>query len=162
MLISGVALLSATTGHAAHYGTLPAEPVSSSATLTISDHAPACTNLQAKCIETSGAERAYPVADGDRITLNWTNDAEVTDGIIRFGNLYLPLDGAMNRPATPVTIEVELAASKTPPQILVEYSGTRRHVPLTPGTWQKVSIYNPDEQVLYVRLDLPRETASPN
>lgn len=155
-------MLYAGAGHAAHYGTSPAEPASTSPTLTISDHVPLCTNPKSKCIETSGAVRAYPVADGDRITLNWTNDAEVTDGIIRLGNLYLPLDGTMNRPATPVTMEVELPTLDHTAQVIVEYSGTRHHVPLSTGTWQKVSIYNPNQQILYLRFDLPAATASPN
>jgi hypothetical protein len=161
-LISGAALLCAGAGHAAHYGTLPVEPAPTSAMFTISDHAPLCTNPDARCIETSGAERAYPVADGDRITLNWTNDAEIADGIIRFGNLYLPLNGATNGSATPVTMEIELAASNPPAQVIVEYGGTRHHVPLTPGAWQKVSVYNPNEQVLYLRFELARTTTSPN
>ena len=154
--------LYAVAGHSAHYGTAPTEPASNSATLTISDHAPLCANPQGTCIETSGAVRAYPVANGDRITLNWTNDAQVTDGIIRFGNLYLPLSGATNGSVTPVTIEVESAASGGEAQVIVEYSGTRHHVPLSIGIWQKVSIYNPNEQTLYLRFDLPGATASPN
>jgi hypothetical protein len=161
-LISGVAFLCAAAVHAAHYGTLPVAPASTSATLTISDHAPACTDPRANCIETSGAVRAYPVANGDRITLNWTNDTEIADGIIRFGNLYLPLSGATNGSATPVTVELELANSNPPVQVIVEYSGTRHHVPLTPGAWQRISIYNPNEQVLYLRFEPPRATASPN
>lgn len=148
--------------HAAHYGTSPAEPVPTSPTLTISDHITLCTNPTSQCTETTGAVRAYPVADGDRITLNWTNDAEAIDGIIRFGNLYLPLNTAIGGPATPVTMEVELPKSDRTAQVIVEYSGTRHHVPLSPGTWQKISIYNPNEQNLYLRFDLPEATAPPN
>jgi hypothetical protein len=38
----------------------------------------------------------------------------------------------------------------------VEYAGTRHHVPLPPGTWQPVTLYNPDERIIYLRLELPR------
>lgn len=119
-----------------------------------------CTDPKPNCIETTDATHAYPVANGDRITLHWSNDAEATDGVIRLGNLYLPLLNATRNSVAPISLEIELPTSNHSAQIVVEYSGTHHHVPLTPGTWQPLSIYNPSEQVVYLRLDLPA-TPSP-
>ncbi len=52
-----------------------------------------CVSQHGIASETTGAVRAYPVADGDRITLNWSNDPDQVDGLIHLGKLYLPLDG---------------------------------------------------------------------
>ena len=139
--------------YCAHYGTSSPQ-VATSPTLSISDHLPMCTDPSARCIETTSAVRAFPVASGDRITLNWTNGPEATDGVIRLGNLFLPLSEATGSSVGPVSLEVELPTEDHTAQVIVEYSGTRHHVPLTPGTWQPLSIYNPNEQTLYLRLDL--------
>jgi hypothetical protein len=146
----------------AQYGTAPIQATPTSPTLSISDHLPLCTDAKARCIETKSAVRAYPVANGDRITLHWSNDSSATYGVIRLGQLYLPLSEATSAPVTPVTLEVELPDSNHTAQVIVDYSGTRHHVPLTPGVWQPLSIYNPDEQIVYVRFDLPLASPPPN
>jgi hypothetical protein len=108
-------------------------------------------------VETTGAVRAYPVADGDRITLNWSNDPDQLDGVIHLGKLYLPLGGDAWNSTSPVTLELVLPTDAAP-AVIVDYAGTRHHVPLAPGAWQPITIYNPDERSIYLRLELPRHT----
>ena len=153
-VIVGAAFIACSLAQAAHYGTLPApNETSATPTLSISSNPPACADGGPNCIGTAPDAQAYPVADGDRITLQWTNDAAVTYGVIRLGRLYLPLSEATGVAITPVTLQIELR--KHAARVVVEYSGTSHHVPLTPDVWQPLHVYNPDERILYVRLDLP-------
>jgi hypothetical protein len=153
-VIVAAAFIACSLAQAAHYGTLPApSETSTTPSLSISSNLPACADGGPNCIGTAPDAQAYPVADGDRITLQWTNDAAVTYGVIRLGRLYLPLSEATGVAITPVTLQIELGKHAT--QVLVEYSGTSHHVPLTPNVWQPLRIYNPEERILYVRLDLP-------
>jgi hypothetical protein len=94
------------------------------------------------------------VADGDRITLYWSNDPDQVDGLIHLGKLYLPLGTEMSSSIAPVTLEIDLP-SDTTATVVVEYAGTRHHVPLAPAAWQPVTLYNPEERIIYLRLDLP-------
>lgn len=107
------------------------------------------------CRETSGTIRSFAVADGDRITLEWTSDAQQRDGLIRLGILYLPLDRLTSSPPGAVALELVLPNDHAPAQIIVGYGDTRHHVPLQPGSWQAISIYDPDERFIYLRFDLP-------
>jgi hypothetical protein len=139
----------------AHYGTSPESPPMTSATLSVSDQPSLCPSTSTNCVETTGAARGYPVVDGDRITLNWSNNPDQVDGVIHLGTLYLPLGTGTWNSNSPVTLHVELPSDATP-AVVVEYAGTRHHVPLAPGTWQPITIYNPDERYIYLRLELPR------
>lgn len=140
---------------AAHYGTQPALTPSTAPTLSITDHPPRCIDSNAMCRETSGMVRSFPVADGDRVTLDWTGNEQKLNGLIRLGHLYLPLDAQAHPADGSVTLEIALPVDHAIPQLIVGYAGTRHHVPLQPGTWQTLSIYDPDERFLYVRFDLP-------
>lgn len=140
---------------AAHYGTQPASTPPLAATLSITDHPPRCVDSKSICRETSGTVRSFPVADGDRVTLDWTSDAQQLDGLIRLGHLYLPLEGQTRPPDGGVRLEMVLSAGKAIPQVIVDYAGTRHHVPLQPGAWQALPIYDPDERIIYLRFDPP-------
>jgi hypothetical protein len=139
--------------HAAHYGTQPATDPPLAPTLSITDHPPRCIDSKVMCRETSGNVRAFTVADGDRIALDWTNDTQELHGLIRLRHLYLPLDGLARPPDGAVTLEIVLPGGGAIPQVVVSYAGTRHHVPLQPGAWQALSIYDPDERVIYLRFD---------
>jgi len=140
---------------AAHYGTQPALTPPLAPTLSITDHPPRCVDSNTICRETSGTVRSFPVADGDRVTLDWTSDTQQLDGLIRLGHLYLPLEDQTRPPDGGVTLEMVLSAGKAIPQVIVGYAGTRHHVPLQPGAWQALSIYDPDERIIYLRFDPP-------
>jgi hypothetical protein len=127
--------------------------------LTISEHAPMCTRPAPACVETTSATRAYPVSDGDNITIDWTGQPALLDGTIEVGHLYLPLGIASSAPVTPVTLVLELRSASSASAVVV-YGGTSHHVPLQLHTWQRVTIYNPDERSLYLRLDPPDSHAS--
>ncbi len=151
-------MLAATLGEpalAAHYGTLPPTAPTSSPTLSVSDHRPLCASAKGTCVETTGAVHAYPVSSGDRITLRWSNDPNQIDGVIHIGNLYLPMATDAEASVSPVTLEMHFPTSDGGATVAVEYAGTRHHVPLTPGEWQPISIYDPDERIMYVRFELP-------
>ena len=140
---------------AAHYSTRPALTPPLTPTLSITDHPPRCIDSKAMCRETSGTVSSFPVADGDQITLDWTSDAQQLNGLIRLGHLYLPLDGQTRPPNGGVTLEIVLPGADAIPQVIVGYGGTRHHVPLQTGTWQALSIYDPDERTIFLRLDRP-------
>lgn len=157
MLASWSAVVGADTAVASHYGTSPEPPEATSATLSVSDKPSLCPPPSANCVETTGAARAYTVADGDHITLDWSSDPNQVDGVIHVGKLYLPLDSGTWNSTSPVTLEVELPKDSSP-AVVVEYAGTRHHVPMAVNAWQPVTIYNPDERTIYLRLELPRHT----
>jgi hypothetical protein len=48
------------------------------------------------------------------------------------------------------------SATGTAATVIVEYAGTRHHVPLTTGVWQPITLYNPDERTLYVLFQPPQ------
>jgi hypothetical protein len=133
----------------AHYGTEPPPPPINSAMLRITDQPSLCASSKRDCIETTGATRAYPVADGDRITLFWSSDPNEVDGVIHLGKLFLPLNTRSSTSIAPVTLEVDMPTG-TAATVTVEYAGTRHHAPLTTGVWQPITLYNPDERTLYV------------
>ena len=137
----------------AHYGTTPITPATNGPTLRISDRAPLCPETSAQCIETNGATQTYPVADGDRITIDWTNQPQLLGGVIELGHLYLPLDSASAYASTPITLTVQIPAAHDRAQLIVEYGGTSHHVPLPTNAWQSIGVYNPTERTIYVRLD---------
>ncbi len=143
------------TASAAHYGTSPPTAPASTPTLSVSDHRPLCVSSKGTCVETTGTVRAYPVASGDRITLRWSSDPNEIDGVIKIGNLYLPMGTDTDASVSPVTLEIHFSTSDGGATAAVEYAGTRHHVPLTPGEWQPISIYDPDVRIVYVRLELP-------
>lgn len=140
---------------AAHYGTSPPPSLPTSPTLSVSDHPPQCTSSNGTCVGTTGAVRAYPVATGDRVTLRWSSDATELDGVIQLGNLYLPIGTDSTASISPVTLEVQFPTPDGDATIGVEYAGTWHHVPLTAGEWRPISIYDPNERIVYVRFDLP-------
>jgi hypothetical protein len=154
----GIALFLCIATHdakAAHYGTVLAPTPSSAPTLRISDHPPLCSEPSVNCIETTGATHTYPVADGDHVTIEWTNQPQPIGGVIELGRLYLPLDSTANAyTPTPITLLMQMPADG-PAQVVVEYAATSHHVPLPPHTWQSITVYNPNERVIYVRLDTP-------
>ena len=155
LLVSLGASVLAVAALGAHYGTAPPALPSTSATLSISDHPSLCASSKGNCVETTGATRAYPVSDGDRITLYWSNDPDEIDGVIHLGKLFLPLASETSVSIAPVTLEVDMTADTTA-TVIVEYAGTRHHVPLTPGAWQPITLYNPDQRILYLLLEPPR------
>jgi len=147
----------------AHYGTAPAPTTTDGPTLRVSNHAPLCPPSSTHCIETTGATHAYPVADGDHVTIDWTNQPQLLGGVIEVGHLYLPLDATANgNAATPITLTVQLPADGRRGTLLVEYGGTSHHVPLPPNTWQPITLYNPNERTIYVRLDDSTVSSGPN
>jgi hypothetical protein len=154
LLIAFCAAAASGAAFAAHYGTSPPTAAATSLVLSISDQPSLCAASTGNCIETTGAVRAYPVADGDRITLYWSNDPDQVDGLIHLGKLYLPLDATTSGSIAPVTLEIDLPTD-TAATVVVEYAGTRHHVPLAPRAWQPITLYNPDERIIYLRLDLP-------
>jgi hypothetical protein len=138
----------------AHYGTEPPVPPINSAMLSLTDQPSLCASSKGHCVETTGSTRAYPVADGDRITLFWSSDPDEVDGVIHLGKLFLPLYTQSSTSVAPVTIEVDMPTG-TAATVIVEYAGTRHHVPLTTGVWQPITLYNPDERTLYVLFQPP-------
>ncbi len=58
-----------------------------------------------------------------------------------------------------MTLEIDLPTD-TAATVVVEYAGTRHHVPLAPRAWQPITLYNPDERIIYLRLDLPAAPAA--
>lgn len=157
--VLGVAGLN-TAALGAHYGTTPAAPAINSAMLSISDQPSLCGSSKGNCIETTGATRAYPVTDGDRITLFWSSDPNQVDGVIHLGKLFLPISAQSSTSIAPVTLEVDMPTGIAA-TVIVEYAGTRHHVPLTTGAWQPITLYNPDERTLYVLLQ-PAPQPPPN
>jgi hypothetical protein len=147
----------------AHFGTGPVVPATVAATLRISDHAPLCSANAANCVETTGAMRSYPVVDGDRVTIDWTNQPQLLDGVVEIGHLYLPLGATTNSDAsTPITLTLQIPNDHDHTQLIVEYAGTSHHVPIPPNSWHPVIVYNPSERVLYVRLDDAAASATAN
>lgn len=128
--------------------------------LSITDQPSLCASSKGHCVETTGATRAYPVADGDRVTLYWSNDPNQVDGVIHLGKLFLPINTDLSASILPVTLEVVMPTG-TAATVIVEYAGTRHHVPLTTGAWQPITLYNPDERTLYV-LFSPAPQPPPN
>ena len=110
----------------AHYGTEPAVPPINSAMLSLTDQPSLCASSKGHCVETTGATRAYPVADGDRITLFWSSDPDEVDGVIHLGKLFLPLNTQSSTSVAPVTLEVDMPTG-TAATVIVEYAGTRHH-----------------------------------
>ena len=137
----------------AHYGTTPIVAETNVPTLRISNRGPLCPEDSAHCTETTGATRAYPVADGDRITIDWTSQPQLLGGVIELGHLYLPLDGTISYTATPITLTLQMPDDRARTQLIVEYGGTSHHVPLRTNVWQSITVYNPNERTIYVRLD---------
>ena len=122
--------------------------------LRISDHAPLCSSSSEHCIETTGATRAYPVADGDHVTIDWTNQPQLLEGVVELGHVYLPLEATANAYAsTPITLTVQIPGDRGRVQLIVEYAGTGHHVPLPVNGWQPITVYNPNERTIYVRVD---------
>lgn len=144
----------------AHYGTEPPVPPVNSATLSLTDQPSLCASSKGHCVETTGTTRAYPVAHGDRITLFWSSDPDEVDGVIHLGKLFLPLNTPSSTSVAPVTLEIDMPTG-TAATVIVEYAGTRHHVPLTTGVWQSITLYNPDERTLYVLFQPPPQ-APPN
>ena len=100
--------------------------------------------------------RAYPVRTAIGSRCIWSNDPDQVDGLIRLGKLYLPLDATTSVSIAPVTLEIDLPTD-TAATVVVEYAGTRHHVPLAPARMaDRYTLYNPDERIIYLRLDLPR------
>jgi len=162
-IVASLALFIAMTSSGAHYGTIPVPTATDGPTLHVSNHAPLCPQGSTHCIETTDATRAYPVADGDHVTIDWTNQPQLLGGVIEVGHLYLPLDATANsNPSTPITLTVQLPPNRIHNALLVEYGGTSHHVPLPANTWQPITLYNPHERTIYVRLDDPTVGPPPN
>jgi len=121
-----------------------------------------CPASSAHCAETTGAIRAYPVADGDRITIDWTNEQQLLGGVIELGHLYLPLDATNRYASTPITLTLQMPNERDRAQLIVEYGGTSHHLPLPLNEWQSITVYNPTERTIYVRLDAAAASGAAN
>ena len=120
------------TASAADYGTAPRAKPTSHLALRIAQRPPLCGAGQAGCIETPLDSEVWPIADQDRIIVDWGR-TDVGGVIARTRHLYIPLESLANE-TTPAPATIDIVESNGAVSLIVSQGGSRHRLPIG-KTW---------------------------
>jgi hypothetical protein len=125
--------------------------------LRITERPPLCDPPRVGCIETEIDGHIWPIADQDRIVIDW-GGADIGPVIARTRHLYIPIDpttvSTLPEPAT-----IDVVASNDTVRLIVSQSGSRHTVPIALDTWVELPLSD-HAHPLYVRLESGQDGAA--
>ena len=136
---------------AADYGNAPHVATIRGPALRLTDRPPLCAPAEAGCIETSLGGDVWPIADQDRIVVDWGYRVGVGPVVARTRHLYIPIEPAADE-STPAPVTIDIDASGARLSLVVSQGGSRHRIEIDGGAWIELPLGD-DSHRLFARLE---------
>ena len=146
-----IAVACAASASASDYGTAPRAAPAGGLRLRVADRAPLCAPAERGCVETAIGDDVWPIANQDRIVVDWGSAEPIGPVVARTQHLYIAVE-PVGDAATPARVTIDVVVAHDRVSLIVSQGGSRHTVSIERDTWVELPLADRTHP-LYARLE---------